>query len=149
MLDGPDYPSSSTKSRYDELLTENERLKGLLLENGISWVPQKPKEPVKVHKMKTRKSSATSEKQLPHLPMEIQLRILGFTMRCSFSITDPFFRPRNEHLTKDERAKRKEIPVRKSSLRIAEPFAIHPSTRIHQTVSGSRVRNRSSQVNDS
>jgi hypothetical protein len=45
--------------------------------------------------------------------MEIQLRILGFAMRCSHSIIDPLFKARNEHLTKDERAQRKELPVGK------------------------------------
>jgi hypothetical protein len=120
MLDGPDYPnlpSSSSKSRHDELLKENERLKALLQDNGISWVPAKPKVPVKVHKMKTRKSSASSNHRLPHLPMEIQLRILGFAMRCSFPIIDPFFKPCYENLTKDERIQRKELPIRKYSRR--------------------------------
>jgi hypothetical protein len=58
MLDGPDYPNLASNSCYDELLKENERLKALLLENGISWALQKPKEPAKVHMMNTRKCSA-------------------------------------------------------------------------------------------
>lgn len=118
MLDGPDYPTptASGKIRHDELLRENERLKALLMENGISWVPEKPKDPV-VHKMKTRKSSALEpDSQLPHLPMEIQLRILGFAMRSSFPIVDPLTKPRYEHLTKDERTQRKEYPVRKYNI---------------------------------
>jgi hypothetical protein len=119
MLDGPDYPNPLAKSVQDDLVKENERLKALLLDNGISWVldKQKPKEPVKVHNMKTRKSSA-SENQLPHIPMEIQLRILGYAMKCSFPITDPFYKPRVEHLSKDERMKRKELPVRKYNLKL-------------------------------
>jgi hypothetical protein len=116
MLDGPDYPTvtGGGKSRHDDLLNENMRLKALLAEHGISWVPAKPAEAVKVHKMKTRKSAAAmSNLDLPHLPMEIQLRIIGFAIKCSFPIIDPFTKPRYEHLTKDERAQRKEYPVRK------------------------------------
>lgn len=118
MMDGPDYPTptSTGKTRLDELLKENERLKALLMENGISWVPGKPMEQF-IHKMKTRKSSAVeSDNQLPHLPVEIQLRILGFAMRVSFPIIDPFSKPRYEHLTKDERAQRKEYPVREYTI---------------------------------
>ena len=118
MLDGPDYPNGLARSSQGDLLKENERLKALLLENGISWLPQsqKPKEPTKSHNMKTRKSSATL-RQLPHIPMEIQLRILGYAMKCSFPIIDPFHKPRFEHLNRDERTKRKELPVRKFNLR--------------------------------
>jgi hypothetical protein len=115
MLDGPDYPNpnSFAKSRNDKLLKENEQLKALLLENGISWVPEKLKEPVKIHRMKTRKSKVTApDDQLPHLPMEIQLRILGFAMKCLFPIIDPFSKPRYEHLTKEEQLQRKKYPVR-------------------------------------
>ncbi|KAG0649424.1 hypothetical protein D0Z07_4486 [Hyphodiscus hymeniophilus] len=113
MLDGPDYPNttSSGKSRYDEIIEENDRLKALLLDNGISWAPQKLKESVKFHKMKTRKSAVTAYQQLPHLPMEIQLRILGFAMKCPFPIIDPFSKPRLEHLTKEEQMQRKKYPV--------------------------------------
>ena len=112
MLDGPDYPNRARRSDHDDLLKENERLKTLLLENGISWAAEKPRERVKIHKMKTRKSSA-SRRRLPHIPMEIQLRILGYAMRCSFPVIDPFYKPRLEHLGKEERTNRKELPMRK------------------------------------
>lgn len=127
MLDGPDYPNSTAKSGQDELLKENERLKALLLENGISWVSAKPKEFIKVHKMKTRNSVpvAAFKKQLPHLPMEIQLRTLQFAMTCSFPVIDPFTKPVFEHLTKDEREQRKELPVREYTLKfLLNPFAL-------------------------
>lgn len=115
MMDGPDYPSptSTAKTRHDEVLKENERLKALLMDNGISWVPEKTKGLV-IHKMKTRKNSTVdSHNQLPQLPMEIQLRILGFAIRSSFPIVDPFTKPRYENLTKEERAQRKEYSLRK------------------------------------
>ena len=119
MLDGPDYPdaSSSGKIRHDELLKENERLKTILLENGISWVPEKIKEPVKIHKMTTRKSAASAEEQLPHLPIEIQLRILKFVVQCPFPVIDPFTKPRLEHLTKEEQMQRKNYPLSECQVR--------------------------------
>lgn len=116
MLDGPDYPDSAAKSGHDELLKENERLKALLLENGISWVPAKPKEATKVHKMMTRQSVAAST-QLPHLPMEIQLRTLQFAMTCPFPITDPFTNPVFEHLSREEREQRRGLPIREYTLK--------------------------------
>ena len=111
MLDGPDYPSpnSFAKTRHEELLKENERLRSLLLENGISWAPERPR----VYKMRTRTSiTGSPDKQLPHLPMEIQLRILGFAMQSRFPIIDPFSKARLEHLTKDEQVQRKKYPTR-------------------------------------
>ena len=123
MLDGPDYPNavSSGKSRHDDLIKENERLKALLFDNGISWVPEKAKERVSVHKMTTRKRSSATTKQLPHLPMEIQLRILGFAMMCPFPVIDPFMKPQMEHLTKEEQMQRNKYPVREYHVKRPKP----------------------------
>jgi hypothetical protein len=115
MLDGPDYPNARDNKAQDKLIKENERLKALLLANGISWVPETSKPKENSHSMRTRRSLPAVDDQLPHLPIEIQLRILRFAMRFPFPIIDPFFAMRPEHMSKDEKVQHKELHLSKYS----------------------------------
>jgi hypothetical protein len=125
MLDGPDYSDPFIQARRELVLEENQSLKSesqilkaeiqslkaLLSERGISWVEQQPKTTIKTQKHVVNRAFP-AKKLLPHLPMEVQLRILGFAMKSSTPIVDPFFKARNEHLTKIERVERRQIPLR-------------------------------------
>jgi hypothetical protein len=114
MLDGADFPSASSNIREESLVKENERLKALLLKHSISWVDSKADQ--RICRMSLRSVDHSifrenSQKALPHLPMEIQLKILKYAMKCSTPIIDPFFKHRPEHLTTDEKLEQKRIPV--------------------------------------
>src|SRR5271168_2305629 len=105
MLDGPDYYDPFIQARRESVLEENQSLKSesqilkaeiqslkaLLSQRGISWVEQQPKATIKTQKHVVNRVFP-AKKLLPHLPMEVQLRILGFAMKSSTPIVDPFFK---------------------------------------------------------
>lgn len=112
MLDGPDYPEAVVDYRYEALLEqnkcvleENRRLKALLDEHNIIYYARS-----NVTK-KPRTRSLGNIQPLPHLPKELQLKILGFAMTFKQPIIDPFCKPRREHLTSSEKEARKEIHI--------------------------------------
>lgn len=111
-MDGPDYPTpaSTGKTRQDELLEENKRLKELLRKNNISWIPERIKEEFAPARKETLRNS--SHRPLPQLPMEIQLRILGFALRGT-PIVDPLTKLLKAHTTREEQRQRKAYPIRK------------------------------------
>jgi hypothetical protein len=110
MMEGPNPKASLASSRYDTLAAENERnvaelerLRALLDQNNIPFTPSasKPKLPkssaLSLDRTRSRRSlrsssgmpEAIEEKPLPHLPTEIQLRILAYGLKSKKSIIDP------------------------------------------------------------
>ncbi|KAI1141975.1 hypothetical protein F5Y05DRAFT_369313 [Hypoxylon sp. FL0543] len=59
----------------------------------------------------TRSSSRIKCRSLPHIPVEIQLRILSFAMTSPHSIVDPLCRVKPEHLLVREKAKSCQIAI--------------------------------------
>ncbi|RDW79522.1 hypothetical protein BP6252_04160 [Coleophoma cylindrospora] len=111
MLDGPDYPEpSAAELRFEMLLTENKRildenqkLRDLLDEHGINYQANIA--------AKRRRTSTRLNRDLPLLPKELQLKILRHALTCQFPIIDPFYKPRLENLTVEEKRSRRKIPI--------------------------------------
>lgn len=96
-----------TKVRHLE--DENLLLKRLLRENGLSWQPRSKfsQAPNRV----TRSSSKTNYKPLPHIPVEIQLRILSFALTSPQPIIDPLCKVKGEHLMPHEKPKTNQLAI--------------------------------------
>jgi hypothetical protein len=126
-MEGPNPKASLASSRYDALAAENERnmaelerLRALLDQNNISFAPSasKPKLPkssaLPLDRTRSRRSlrsscympEAVEEKPLPHLPTEIQLRILAYGLKSKKPIIDPMYKIEKDNITKAERTSR-------------------------------------------
>jgi hypothetical protein len=119
MMEGPDPTASLASRRYDELEKENknnvdeiQRLKALLVANNIPWKSSK-QFAMQPRRRSTRHASATQPacKPLPHLPTEIQLRILGHALTSPKPIIDPFYKLRRDNVTKEEWSRHKQINI--------------------------------------
>jgi hypothetical protein len=132
MMEGPNPKASLASSRYDTLAAENERnvaelerLRALLDQNNIPFTPSasKPKLPkssaVSLGRTRSRRSlrsssgmpEAIEEKPLPHLPTEIQLRILAYGLKSKKPIIDPMYKIEKDNITKAERSSRLDINI--------------------------------------
>ncbi|KAI1496640.1 hypothetical protein F5X99DRAFT_399691 [Biscogniauxia marginata] len=95
------YYNHPLRAKTRRLEDENLALKRLLRENGISWQTQ-PKSAVPAARLF---SGAQETKALPHLPVEIQLRILSYALTCPHPIVDPLSKLKPERLIASEKAK--------------------------------------------
>jgi hypothetical protein len=112
MMEGPDPTASLASHRYDVLEKENkanadeiQRLRGLPAANNIPYESNPSKKPtIQPRRRATRQSSTAqpANKPLPHLPTEIQLRILSHVLTSPEPIIDPFYKLRRENVTKKE-----------------------------------------------
>jgi len=113
MMEGPDPTASLASHRYDVLEKENkanvdeiQRLRALLAANNVPCEPASSKKfTLQPRRRTTRQSSAAepaNNKPLPHLPTEIQLRILSHALTSLNPIIDPFYKPRRDNVTKKE-----------------------------------------------
>ncbi|KAJ9151063.1 hypothetical protein NKR19_g4988 [Coniochaeta hoffmannii] len=113
-----EYYNDPVRSQNRELNAENLRLKCLLRTHGISWSPsvvlEPQSSPALARKTSTRSlrpraslssgSSGTDQKsKMPHLPMEVQLRILHFALTSNHPIIDPLSKLRPENITQPEK----------------------------------------------
>ncbi|KAI9167083.1 hypothetical protein HJFPF1_03203 [Paramyrothecium foliicola] len=99
------------------LAEENQRLKRLLRENGISWSPI-----ARAHlnantcssargKAGPSTRSAVANLHRPYLPVEVILRILKFALTSSEPIIDPLWPLINENLTEREKSRGNQVAI--------------------------------------
>jgi len=107
-MEGPNPTASLASRRYDALEVENKkhvdeikRLKAILAAHKI---PSEP--PINLAMQPPRRSARRSaqglSKDLPKLPVEIQLRILSNAMTCPDPIIDPFYKLNRDTVVKEE-----------------------------------------------
>lgn len=100
-------------------------LKRLLRENGISWRPEASasvsaststststsQEARGLTPARITRATARRSKTLPHLPVELQLRILSYAMTSPLPIVDPLSKVQNDHLLLREKVKSNQIAI--------------------------------------
>ncbi|KAI1775511.1 hypothetical protein F4818DRAFT_441604 [Hypoxylon cercidicola] len=105
------YYNHPLRTKVRRLEDENLTLKRLLRENGISW-QTRPKSVQASGGRVTRSSSSKARcKPLPHVPVEVQLRILSFALTSSHPIVDPLCRVKPEHLLVREKTKTPQLAI--------------------------------------
>lgn len=120
MWEGPSYEPSAAMVLNKVLneekkthLQEIQRLRALLDQNKIPWMKDPPKSVANknTQRMMTRRASlapqVTSTKLTTRLPTEIIIRILGYALKSTTPIIDPFWKVRPDNLTKDEKVPRR------------------------------------------
>ncbi|KAI1208466.1 uncharacterized protein F4807DRAFT_468694 [Annulohypoxylon truncatum] len=104
------YYNHPLRTKVRRLEDENLALKRMLRENGISW--QARSKPSQTHNGRiTRSSGKVGCRPLPHIPVEIQLRILFFAMTSPQPIVDPLCKTKSEHLLVQEKVKSNQIAI--------------------------------------
>ncbi|KAI0379293.1 hypothetical protein F5Y04DRAFT_260117 [Hypomontagnella monticulosa] len=104
------YYNQPLRTKVRRLEDENLTLKRLLRENGISW-QARPKSIKASSPRVTRSSSRTVCRLLPHIPVEIQLRIMSFALTSAHPIVDPLCKVKPEHLLLHEKSKSNQIAI--------------------------------------
>ncbi len=129
MMEGPDPLDALASSYYSALeeekkrnIDEIERLRAILEKNNISSARELSKNTIVQRTRRSTRLSRETDKALPHLPTEILLRILSFSVRSSTPIIDPFYKPSKVNLTRDERCQRKNFSI--SMLSTCKPLSI-------------------------
>lgn len=99
------------------------RLKRLLRDHGVSWsatskalptVLSQAPVPSKLRQIRTRGSIAAAEEgahRLPHLPVEVLLRILLYAMTSSDPIVDPLSKTKADNLAPKEKGRNNKIAL--------------------------------------
>jgi hypothetical protein len=116
MMEGPDPTVSLASHRYETLEKEHknnveeiQRLKALLAANNIPWESTKQFSMQTCRRSTRHRSTQPASKPLPHLPTEIQLRILSHALTSPKPIIDPFYKLRRDNVTKEEWSRHKQI----------------------------------------
>ncbi|KAI2622313.1 hypothetical protein GGR54DRAFT_646655 [Hypoxylon sp. NC1633] len=104
------YYNHPLRAKNRRLEDENLALKRLLRENGISW-QGRPKPAQTSNARITRSTSKAMCKPLPHIPVEIQLRIMFFALISPHPIVDPLSKLKPEHLLAREKSKTNHIAI--------------------------------------
>lgn len=109
------YYNQPLRARNRELQDENLALKRLLRENGISWQSQNARS---VRRRSSTRFGTTGlangpipTTSLPHLPVEVLLKILSFAVTSPHPIIDPLCKTMTEHLTTQEKARTNQISI--------------------------------------
>ncbi|KAI0198911.1 hypothetical protein F4808DRAFT_434230 [Astrocystis sublimbata] len=99
------YHNHHLRVKNRHLESENLNLKRLLRESGISWQQKQPKRfrPATRSTHNTRSTKTEQSSTLPHLPIELQLRVLQYAMTSPFPIVDPLSKSRPERMLKREK----------------------------------------------
>ncbi|KAI1374016.1 hypothetical protein F4677DRAFT_427899 [Hypoxylon crocopeplum] len=104
------YYNHPLRAKLKRLEDENLTLKRLLRENGISW--QARSRPIQTSSERILRSSSKAKyKPLPHIPVEIQLRIMSFALTSPHPIIDPLCKLKPEHLQVREKAKSNQLAI--------------------------------------
>lgn len=85
-------------------------LKRLLREHGIPWQSSQPK-PTRATSSRITRSSINKGIPLPHLPVEIQLKVLFYALTSPHPIVDPLCKRRPERMLPREKAKHNDIAI--------------------------------------
>ncbi|KAF6795357.1 hypothetical protein CSOJ01_13481 [Colletotrichum sojae] len=101
------------RTKNKALTDENARLKKLLRENGISWSPTSANYQNLTHPngRRTRSSIVPDGHTYLHLPTEVLLRILKYSLTSSSPIIDPLSKLKPESLTLAERTRGNQIAI--------------------------------------
>lgn len=114
--------NSPLRVKNRNLEDENMRLKRLLREHGVAWSPSvaahanfgpasnKGKANA-VSTRRTRASITADQGKLPHLPVEVILRILQYSLTSKDAIIDPLSKSKVEHLTQDEKSRGNQVAI--------------------------------------
>ncbi|KAI8628341.1 hypothetical protein F5Y19DRAFT_148800 [Xylariaceae sp. FL1651] len=97
------YYNQPLRVKNRRLEDENLALKRLLREHGISW--QTYPKPAHSQTSRVTRSCKGQPKVLPHLPVEIQLRVLSYALTSPQPIVDPLCKSRSERLLAREKSK--------------------------------------------
>ncbi|KAH8156598.1 hypothetical protein CIB48_g11653 [Xylaria polymorpha] len=104
------YYNQPLRAKNRRLEDENLNLKRMLREHGISWQKNQPK-PTRTKTSRVTRSSKSQERKLPHLPVEIQLRVLSYALTSPHPIVDPLCKSRPERMLPREKGKRNHIAI--------------------------------------
>ncbi|RWA03334.1 hypothetical protein EKO27_g11771 [Xylaria grammica] len=104
------YYNQPLRAKNRRLEDENLALKRLLRKHNISWQANQPK-PARAKNARVTRSSASQERALPHLPVEIQLRILSYALTSPHPIIDPLCKSRPERMLAREKSKNNSIAI--------------------------------------
>ncbi|KAI0869572.1 hypothetical protein GGS24DRAFT_148686 [Hypoxylon argillaceum] len=98
------------RAKNRRLEDENLHLKRLLRKHGISWQNNQPK-PTRAKSSRVTRSSINQDITLPHLPVEIQLRVLYYALTSPHPIVDPLCKSRPERMLPREKKKGNNIAI--------------------------------------
>lgn len=110
------YFNQPLRTKNRELQDENLVLKRLLREHGISWQPHSAKAVHRRASLRLRSLGSSAgpsvpQHSLPHLPVEVQLKILYFALSSDQPIINPLSKAHPEHLTVQERTQPSQIAI--------------------------------------
>ncbi|KAI1470541.1 uncharacterized protein F4812DRAFT_269225 [Daldinia caldariorum] len=106
------YYNHPLRNKVRRLEDENMTLKRLLRENGISWQTRPKSVSARASAGRiTRASTRAVRPPLPHVPVEIQLRIMSFALTSPLPIVDPLCKARPENLTVQEKSKSNRLAI--------------------------------------
>ncbi|OTB00549.1 hypothetical protein M426DRAFT_26464 [Hypoxylon sp. CI-4A] len=105
------YYNSPLRTKVRRLEDENLTLKKLLRENGISWQSHSKPAPPSNGRVTRSSSKSKCSGQLPHIPVEIQLRIMSFALTSAHPIVDPLCKVKPEHLMSREKTKASQLAI--------------------------------------
>ncbi|KAI1100451.1 hypothetical protein F4804DRAFT_45684 [Jackrogersella minutella] len=103
------YYNHPLRTKVRRLEDENLDLKRLLRENGISWKSRSKS--TQACNGRTTRSSVKVATPLPHIPVEIQLRIMSFALTSPYPIVDPLCKIKQENLMNREKAKSNKLAI--------------------------------------
>ncbi|KAI0799088.1 hypothetical protein GGR55DRAFT_670821 [Xylaria sp. FL0064] len=104
------YYNQPLRAKNRRLEEENLTLKRLLRKHNISWQASKPG-PVRAKCSRVTRSSISQQRTLPHLPVEIQLRVLSYALTSPYPIVDPLCKSRPERMLAREKGKKNNIAI--------------------------------------
>ncbi|TGJ80873.1 hypothetical protein E0Z10_g7890 [Xylaria hypoxylon] len=104
------YCNQPLRAKNRRLEDENLALKRLLRKHSISWQINQPK-PIRAKSSRVTRASTSQERALPHLPVEIQLRVLSYALTSPHPIIDPLCKSRPERMLVHEKSKLNSIAI--------------------------------------
>ncbi|KAF2966124.1 hypothetical protein GQX73_g7444 [Xylaria multiplex] len=104
------YYNQPLRAKNRRLEDENLALKRLLRKHNISWQANQPK-PARAKSSRVTRASTSQERALPHLPVEIQLRVLSYALTSPHPIIDPLCKSRPERMLLREKSKDNDIAI--------------------------------------
>ncbi|KAI0907292.1 hypothetical protein F4823DRAFT_603409 [Ustulina deusta] len=104
------YYNQPLRAKNRHLEDENLALKRLLRKHNISWQTNQPG-PARTKSYRVTRSSTSRERSLPHLPVEIQLRVLSYALTSPHPIIDPLCKSRPERMLAREKSKKNNIAI--------------------------------------
>jgi hypothetical protein len=108
------YYDQPTQAKNRTLEEENQRLKRLLRENGISWSPISTAyidQQLRTRSGRITRRSTAAASTLPYLPVEVLLRVLTYAVTSDYPIIDPLCKLRPENITSKEKHRGNQLAI--------------------------------------